>query len=146
MLFRDAPAAIRDEGVDSLIVDQIEMAGGTVAEHLGLPFVSAAVALPINTDSSVPPCHLPWSHRVGVRARLRNWAGNAIFQWMLSGILRTINRQRQAWGLPAARGLNDTFSALARVESLPGEVHRRPPCRVRPGAGVVEAGRQAPAR
>src|SRR5262249_28769570 len=36
MLFRDAPAAIRDEGVDSLIVDQIEMAGGSVAEHLGL--------------------------------------------------------------------------------------------------------------
>src|SRR5262245_18996483 len=84
MLFRDAPAAIRDEGVDSLIVDQIEMAGGTVAEHLGLPFVSVAVALPINTDPSVPPCHLPWSHRVGVRAWLRNWAGNAIFQWMLS--------------------------------------------------------------
>src|SRR6516164_3994838 len=87
MLFRDAPDAIRDEGVDSLIVDQIEMAGGTVAEHLGLPFVSAAVALPINTDPSVPPCHLPWSHRVGVRARLRNWAGNAVFKWMLSGIL-----------------------------------------------------------
>src|SRR6516162_5305262 len=42
MLFRDAPAAIRDEGVDSLLVDQIEMAGGTVAEHLGLPFVSVA--------------------------------------------------------------------------------------------------------
>src|ERR1700722_9859037 len=28
MLFRDAPVAIRDEGIDSLIVDQIEMAGG----------------------------------------------------------------------------------------------------------------------
>src|SRR5262249_42128341 len=40
MLFRDAPAAIRDEGIDALIVDQIEMAGGTVAEYLGLPFVS----------------------------------------------------------------------------------------------------------
>ena len=39
MLFRDAPATIRDEGVDSLIVDQIEMAGGTVADHLGLPLV-----------------------------------------------------------------------------------------------------------
>jgi zeaxanthin glucosyltransferase len=63
MLFRDAPAAIRDEGVDSLIVDQIEMAGGTVAEHLGLPFVSAAVALPINTDRSVPSCQFPWPHR-----------------------------------------------------------------------------------
>jgi MGT family glycosyltransferase len=119
MLFRDAPAAIRDEGVDSLIVDQIEMAGGTVAEYLGLPFVSAAAALPVNLDTSVPPCTLPWSHRVGVGARLRNWAGNAVFKWMLSGILRTINRQRQAWGLPTARGLNDTFSGLAQVTQLP---------------------------
>jgi len=75
MLFRDAPAAIRAEGVDSLIVDQIEMAGGTVAEHLNLPFVSAAVALPVNLDPSVPPANLPWSHRGGLGARLRNRAG-----------------------------------------------------------------------
>ena len=34
----------------------------------------------------------------------------------------------------------------ARVEAGPGEVHRRPPRRVRPGAGVVEVGRQAAAR
>ena len=146
MLFRDAPAAIRDAGVDSLIVDQIEMAGGTVAEHLGLPFVSAAVALPINTDSSVPPCHLPWSHRVGVRAWLRNWAGNAIFQWMLSGILRTINRQRQAWGLPAVRGLNDTFSALAQVTQLPDALElpgrRLPPGFHHTGPWTDAAGRE----
>src|SRR5215475_3015394 len=50
MLFRDAPAAIRHEGVDSLLIDQIEMAGSTVAEHLGLPFVSVAAALPVNLD------------------------------------------------------------------------------------------------
>ena len=74
MLFRDAPAAIRDEGVDSLLVDQIEMAGGTVAEHLGLPFVSVAAALPVNLDPSAPPVNLPWPHRTGVRAWLRNWA------------------------------------------------------------------------
>ena len=66
MLFRDAPAAIRDEGVDSLIVDQIESAGGTVAEHLGLPFVSAAVALPVNADPSVPAFIFPWPHRSGI--------------------------------------------------------------------------------
>jgi hypothetical protein len=33
-----------------------------------------------------------------------------------------------------------------RVEARPGEVHRRPPRRVRPGASVVEVGRQAAAR
>src|SRR5215470_1139565 len=63
MLFRDAPAAIRDEGVDCLLVDQIEMAGGTVADHLGLPFVSVAAALPVNLDASAPCVTLPWSHR-----------------------------------------------------------------------------------
>src|SRR5262245_29708834 len=72
MLFRDAPDAIHDAGVDSLLIDQIEMAGGTVAEHLGLPFVSVAAALPINADPSVPPVTLSWPHRTGVWARLRN--------------------------------------------------------------------------
>jgi zeaxanthin glucosyltransferase len=119
MLFRDAPAAIRDEGVDSLIVDQIEMAGGTVAEHLGLPFVSVAAALPVNLDASVPPVNLPWPHRTGVLARLRNWVGNAACEWTFSGVLRTINRQRRAWGLPAARGMNGAFSGLAQVAQLP---------------------------
>src|SRR6516164_5442440 len=59
MLFRDAPAAIRDEGVNALIVDQIEPAGGTVADHLRLPFVSVAAALPVNLDASVPSVTLP---------------------------------------------------------------------------------------
>jgi MGT family glycosyltransferase len=145
MLFRDAPAAIRDEGVDSLIVDQIEMAGGTVAEHLGLPFISAAVALPINTDPSVPPCHLSWSHRLGVWAHLRNRAGNAVFDWLVSGILRTINRQRQAWSLPAARTLNDTFSGLAQLTQLPANLElpgrRLPRCFHHTGPWTDAAGR-----
>jgi MGT family glycosyltransferase len=119
MLFRDAPAAVRDEGIDSLIIDQIEFAGGTVAEHLGLPFVSVAAALPVNTDPSVPPCSIPWAHRVGVAARLRNRVGNAAFEWTFSGVRRAINRQRRAWGLPTIRGFNDTFSGLAQVAQLP---------------------------
>ena len=189
MLFRDAPAAIRDAGVDSLIVDQIEMAGGTVAEHLGLPFVSVAAALPINLDVSVPPVNLPWPYGTGVRARLRNWVGNAACEWTFSGVVSTINRQRRAWGLPPVRNFNALFSGLAqvsqlpaaerdhqlqvqprarlgdhpegpedpvlerphrgvhqgpaRVDPLPREVHRRPPRRVRPGAGVVDMGRLA---
>jgi UDP:flavonoid glycosyltransferase YjiC (YdhE family) len=145
MLFRDAPAAIRDEGIDSLIVDQIEMAGGTVAEHLGLPFVSAAAALPINLDASVPPVTLPWPHRVGVCARLRNWVGNAASEWIMSGVLRTINRQRRAWGLPAARNISGTFSGLAQVSQLPAALElpgrRLPPGFHHTGPWVDAAGR-----
>src|SRR5262245_55297358 len=119
MLFRDAPAAIRDEGIDALVVDQIEMAGGTVADHLGLPFVSVAAALPVNLDPSVPPVTLPWAHRTGVRARLRNWFGNTIYEWIFSGVRGTINRQRKVWGLPPVRNFNAMFSGLAQVSQLP---------------------------
>ena len=119
MLFRDAPAAVRDEGVDSLIVDQIEFGGGTVAEHLGLPFVSAAVAVPVNADPSVPAFIFPWPHDSGFRARLRNRMGNAAFEWIFSGVLRTINRQRREWGLPPARNFNALCSRLAQVTQLP---------------------------
>src|SRR5262249_32856112 len=140
-----APAAIRDEKVDSLIVDQIEMAGGTVAEHLGLPFVSVAVALPVNLDPSVPPVTLPWPHRTGVLARLRNWVGNATSEWGFSGVLRTIGRQRRAWGLPAVRGLNGTFSGLAQVTQLPAALElpgrRVPPGFHHTGPWVDAAGR-----
>jgi len=99
MLFRDAPGAIRDADVDSLIVDQIEPAGGTVAEYLGLPFVSVAAALPVNLDPSAPPVNVPWSHRTGLGARLRNWVGNRVVERIFSGVVGTINRQRRAWGL-----------------------------------------------
>jgi UDP:flavonoid glycosyltransferase YjiC (YdhE family) len=147
MLFRDAPAAIRQEGVDSLIVDQIEMAGGTVAEHLGLPFVSVAAALPINLDSSVPPCIFPWSHRVGVGARLRNRVGNAASAWAFSGVLRTINRQRRAWGLPPARDFDGLFSRFAQVAQLPAALElpgRRLPAHVHHTGPWTDAAGRAP--
>jgi UDP:flavonoid glycosyltransferase YjiC (YdhE family) len=119
MLFRDAPAAIRDEGVNALIVDQIEPAGGTVAEHLGLPFVSVAAALPVNLDASVPAVTLPWSHRMGLWGRLRNRVGNNASEWIFSGVVGTINQQRRAWGLPPVHGFNGLFSGLAQVAQLP---------------------------
>jgi MGT family glycosyltransferase len=145
MLFGDAPAAIRGEGIDALIVDQIQPAGGTVAEHLGLPFVSVAAALPVNTDPSVPPVTHPWPHRVGAWARLRNRVGNAASEWAFSGMLRTINRQRRAWGLPAARGFNGTFSGLAQVAQLPAALElpgrRLPPGFHHTGPWTDAAGR-----
>src|SRR5262249_12234154 len=119
MIFRDAPAAIRDEGVNALIVDQIEPAGGTVAEHLGLPFVNVAAALPVNLDVSVPPVTFPWSHRIGLWARLRNWMCNIASELTFSGVVGTINEQRRAWRLAPINGFNSLSSALTQVAQLP---------------------------
>ncbi len=119
MVLRDAPAAIRDEGIDALIVDQIEPAGGTVAEHLGLPFVNVAAALPVNLDVSSPPVTFPWFHRVGPWARFRNWIGNNASELTFSRVVGTINEQRRLWRLRPLKGFNDMFSGVAQISQLP---------------------------
>src|SRR5262249_53211894 len=76
-------------------------------------------ALPVNLDPTVPPCIFAWPHRLGFGARLRNRLGNAASEWIFSGIIRAIDRQRRAWGLPSSRGFNAAFSPLAQVSQLP---------------------------
>ena len=135
MILRDAPAAIRDEGVNALIVDQIEQAGGTVAEHLGLPYVNVAAALPVNLDVSAPPVSFPWSHRAGLWtpwARLRNWIGNTATEVSFSGLVKTINEQRRAWRLPPIHGFNGLNSARLRSAQLPAALEL-PGLRLPPG-------------
>src|SRR5947199_5011335 len=63
VLFRDGPPALRAAGVDSLLIDQASPAGSTVAEHLGLPFVSVACALMVNEEAGVPPFWTTWRYR-----------------------------------------------------------------------------------
>src|SRR5262249_17520490 len=119
MLLRESGGGMQEEGMEALLVDQIEMAGGTVAEHLKLPFVSVAAALPVNLDPTVPPCIFPWSHRLGFGSPLRNPLGHAASQGNLSGMIPAIDRPRRAWGLPPSRGFNAVSSPLAQVSQLP---------------------------
>jgi zeaxanthin glucosyltransferase len=45
MLMREAPIAIQSAGVEALIIDQISLSVGTVADRLKLPFVTVYNAL-----------------------------------------------------------------------------------------------------
>jgi MGT family glycosyltransferase len=119
MVLRDAPAAVRGAGVDALVVDQAELAGGSVAEVLGLPFVTAVATLPINLDARVPFVGFPWPHRSGVLARLRNRLGNAGFEFLMAPVHRIINKRRRVWRLPAVEALDGYFSPLAQVAQVP---------------------------
>ena len=119
MVCREAPAAVRAERVDALIVDQCEPAGGSVAESLGLPFVSIALALPMNLDPSVPPFHAGWAQRGGVAARLRNRVANGLTEWFAGSVRQILNQHRRSWGLPILRGMGASFSTLAQLSQLP---------------------------
>src|SRR5262249_25303264 len=62
-LCRDAPSAIQGAGIESLLIDQTEPAGSSIAEHLRLPFVTACCALVMNREPDVPPPFIGWSYR-----------------------------------------------------------------------------------
>jgi zeaxanthin glucosyltransferase len=120
MVLRDGPMAIGSERVDALIVDQAEFAGGSVAEYLGLPFVTAILTLPLNLHSTFPFCGLAATDEsVGWRGQYAT--SNARLGLIQSNILALINRQRRRWTLQPKTGLSACDSELAQITQVPAD-------------------------
>jgi zeaxanthin glucosyltransferase len=117
----DLPLAVRQAGVDLLLVDQMEPAGGAVAEHLGLPFVTVCCALALNRDPLVPPPFTPWTYRTSPFARLRNRLGYAASDWMTRAVARAVSDYRAKWNLPPLVCPDDSFSRVAQICQMPKE-------------------------
>jgi hypothetical protein len=62
MFFREAPQAIRQANIDVLIIDKISSSIATVADYLGLPFVTVCNAMLINREPGVPPYSTHWAY------------------------------------------------------------------------------------
>jgi zeaxanthin glucosyltransferase len=115
MVCRELPAALRSAGVQALLVDQMEPAGGAVAQHLGLPFVTVCNALAINRDPVVPPPFTPWAFRDAAWVGWRNRLGYAVSDRLTAPIARVVGAHRARWGLPALATPDDSFSPLAQI-------------------------------
>ncbi len=118
---RDGPDAVQKAGVDALLVDQMEPAGGSVAELLGLPFVTVCNALVLNREPDVPPPFTPWAYRSTGWARLRNRLGWAISDRLTRPITRTLEEFRSKWNLPIYRNQANYFSSLAQISQQTAE-------------------------
>jgi zeaxanthin glucosyltransferase len=114
--FRDLPDLIQNEAIDLLIIDQVQYGGATIAEHLGIPFVSLACALPVNREDVIPPPVMLWPldpSPAGIERNRKGWAGVDQAYGML---LPVVNEQRRAWNLPEYNNLlEDSFSTLAQI-------------------------------
>ena len=117
-LCRELPAAIQAHGIDALVVDQLEPAGGLVAEHLGLPFVSVANALPIDREPAVPPPFTDWSYDPSPWGLRRNGGGYRVADAMMLPLGRTIGRWAAAWGLPSRTRMDECLSPRAGITQL----------------------------
>ena len=122
ILCEQLPAALTNAGIDLVMVDQNEPAGGTVAQHLALPFINVCPSLPLNREPDIPP---PFFSRQfeGTRAsRLRSRVEYGLADWLISPINQTINRYRAAWGLWPLRSPDDSFSGLAQLCQMTADI------------------------
>lgn len=107
MTLEDAPGAMVDARIDALVVDEAELAGGTIANYLNLPFVNVALALPIHLESGVSFFAFNWRHEASPLHRIRNQLGNLFIEHLASTGRTAINRYRGRWRLPPICRTND---------------------------------------
>lgn len=121
MTLGDAPGKIVDAKIDALVVDQAELAGGTIADFLNIPFVNVALAMPIYLEPNVPFFAFNWRYGQSPLHRIRNHVGNLFIEHLASAGRPAINRYRDRWRLPAIRQTNDFFSSRGQITQIPRE-------------------------
>lgn len=120
MLCRELPAALAQAGIDGLIVDQMEAAGGLAAQALGLPFVSVACALPVNREPHLPLPVMPFNYAEDARSQKLYVSSTRVYDWLMRRHDEVIARHARAFGLGERRALHDCLSPLAQIsQTLP---------------------------
>ena len=119
MLCREVPDVLRGLSVDMILCDQMELAGGAVAMHLGLPFVSIAAALPTNWEPGIPSPFVGWAYSEARWQRYRNIAlhklGETVLSRPMGDVLETVSKD---WKLGLGRSGDRYLSELAQISQL----------------------------
>jgi MGT family glycosyltransferase len=148
MLCRELPAAFESLGIDAVIADQMEAAGGLVAEALGLPFVSVACALPVNREPGMPLPVMPFAYGDSDQARQVVEGSTRVYDWMMRPHGAVIAAHAHRFGLGKRSSLHDCLSPLAQVSqtveafdfprrALPLNFHHVGPLRASMDAGAA---------
>jgi MGT family glycosyltransferase len=119
-VFRDLPELIARHNIEALVIDQLFPGGGTLAQHLRLPYASLANALAVNFERGVPPPTLSWDYEDSSAAEAKNHAGWNQIRQAFTAWREFDNAQRVLWGLePYNDLLEDSFSPLAQIANQP---------------------------
>ena len=120
VLLKEGPEVARREKFDGMVVDQISAAGGTVADHAGLPHVTVCNALPLTPDlDDVPSTMKSWPFRRGPLAWARDGFGWVLLRWIGHPLIKVIADHRRAQGLAPLKDVFGGGSALAEIAQQP---------------------------
>lgn len=119
LTLRDCTPAIEKAGIEALLIDQTVFEGSTLAERLGIPFITICSALPLNPDLNVPPFFFPWPYSASTGAKLRNLTVSLALKIFGSPHRQVIDKYRCHWNLPPTKAFDDTVSPLALISHQP---------------------------
>lgn len=118
MLCRELPAVLTTLQADALVCDQMEAAGGLVAEALGLHYVSVACALPINREPGIPLPVMPMDFAHDDRAKAIYQGSERVYDWLMRPHRKTIAHHARTFGLSPREGLHECLSPYAQISQI----------------------------
>nr|WP_307727118.1 nucleotide disphospho-sugar-binding domain-containing protein [Telluria mixta] len=115
MLCEALPAAVGRLRVDVLLADQMEAAGGLVAEALCLPFISIACALPVNREPGIPLPVMPFGPGTDAKSLKIVEESTRVYDWMMRPHRRAVEAQARRLGVPVRGMLHEFLSPHAQI-------------------------------
>jgi zeaxanthin glucosyltransferase len=121
MLCAELPEALRREGIQAMLCDQMEAAGGLVAQALGLPYLSVACALPINREPGLPLPVMPFAYGTRPFDLQLYHHSTRVHDWMMQPLRDVLVAASLSLGLKSHEGLQDCLSPHAQIsQTVPG--------------------------
>jgi MGT family glycosyltransferase len=119
---RELPQALKAAGVEALLIDQLSPGAETVADFLGIPFVTICSAVVLNREETIPPLVTTWGYSTALWSILPNRAAYSFFEHIAQPIQDVVNEYRREWKFPLHSHPNEAYSQLAQISQQPAEL------------------------
>lgn len=118
VLATELPQLLAAHGIDAVVCDQLEAAGGLVARAARMPYATVANALPIDRRDDWPPFFTPWPPARTEWERQRIKGAQDVADWMMAPLGRVIESHANRLGLAPARRPVDLLSPDLNIAQL----------------------------
>ncbi len=116
---RELPSAFMQAGVDALIIDEIALAGPTIAQLLGLPYFIISTSVPHNFGWRAFPRHSGHKHSTSWCSLLQSALLEVSVLRMYGPIRWNLDRWRRQADMGPVSEMPTTFPALAQITQMP---------------------------
>lgn len=120
-MMKEGLEAVREAKVDLLLIDQASFGASSIAEYLGIPFITVTSSLMLNREESIPPFNFGWTYSTTPWAKFRNKLGYKLLDRLIKPIIETVNSIRQSWDLKPFKRSSDAYSHLAQICRQPSQ-------------------------